>query len=97
LSGRKGIDVEQATCQAKPRGVWGWLTCWLCWEVKAGVTLLIAAWACLLWGDLPLPRWRWTVGWICYWSGVGCLLYGLAQDLVIMAKALAAWNRRRRH
>ena len=70
------------------------MTCWLCWEVKAGVTLLLVSWILLLWGALPLPAWRLTAGWLCYWSGVACLLYGLGRDLIIMAKALAAWRRR---
>ncbi len=91
------IRVEKVTCQTKPIGLWGWLTCWLCWEVKAGITLLLASWALLLWGDLPLPRWRWITGWVCYWFGVSCLLYGLARDLIIMGKALVAWSRQRWH
>lgn len=95
MSGRAG--KEQAGCQVKPGGLWGWLTCWLCWEVKAGVALLGVAWIALLWDGLPHPAWRSIAGWACYWSGVACLLYGLGSDVSIIAKALRSWQRRRRH
>ncbi len=91
----KSSGKAATTCPTTPRNIWEWLTCGMCWEVKAGVVLLGLSWIALLGNELPTPRWRLTAGWICYWSGVACLVYGLGRDVIIMAKALAAWHRRR--
>ena len=76
---------KQTTCATKPVTIRQWLTCGMCWEVKAGVSLLVASKLLMWWGNPPVESVRWRVGSVVFWAAVGCLVFGLIRDVWLIA------------
>lgn len=70
-------------CNAKMT-VRQWLICGMCWEVKAGVLLLLASKLLMWWG--PVEMWKLSLG--LFWAAVALLVGGLIHDvwLIITTK-----------
>ena len=62
-----------------------WLRCGMCWEVKAGVGLLVVSKLLMLWGNPPVESLRWRAGFAVFWAAVACLVWGLVRDLWLIA------------
>ena len=62
-----------------------WLVCGMCWEVKAGVSLLVISKLLMFWGNPPLESLRWRGGFAVFWAAVACLVWGLIRDLWLIA------------
>ena len=92
----KGEKLKQTQCPARPVTLREWLTCWMCWEVKAGLLLLLASRFLIEMTALPFPQRRWFVATVLFWSGVACLVWGLIRDLRSFSLALKDRNERQR-
>ena len=62
-----------------------WLVCGMCWEVKAGVSLLLISKLLMLWGNPQTESLRWRAGFFVFWAAVVCLVWGLLRDLWLIA------------
>ena len=77
--------MRDTKCEARPGTFRGWLRCGMCWEVKGGVALLVVSKGLMRWGNPPVSSLRWQAGWVVFWVAVACLVWGLLQDLWLIA------------
>lgn len=82
-------------CKAAPHGLLDWLTCWACWEVKAGLGCLVVS-RFFLWVASPGTGLRWAVGIGLFWLGIAFLVFGLLRDFWSMVRAVQGLRRRGR-
>ncbi len=81
-------------CQTAPMSVRKWLTCWVCWEIKVGLGLLLLSKVLLFWGLVPVRSVRWRIGLVLLWAAVACLVYGLIRDCWSLARTIRARMRK---
>ena len=77
--------MKRTECTTKPVSLRQWIACGMCWEVKAGVSLLVLSKLLMLWGAPPMESLRWRVGIVVFWTAVACLVSGLVRDLWLLA------------
>ena len=76
--------VKRTECTTR-MSVRQWLVCGMCWEVKAGVSLLLISKLLMLWGNPQTESLRWRAGFFVFWAAVVCLVWGLLRDLWLIA------------